>query len=276
MGAALIFVSFHTGPILPDALAAARDCMDVEEIIVVDNGNPTSDESLIDFFARIDPRFVVKRGQGNVGFAAGCNLGARDAGASTLIFVNPDAVLRPHAAHALATELTNAFAKASRPALVGGDLRTEGGAPDRGSRRNRITLWNAFISALGIDTINLHRTPMPTAPVTVGAVSGALMAMRRADFEALGGFDEGYFLHMEDVDLCRRVEEAGGTVLFVPGPHGTHYRSSSDATPREIAHHKAEGFARYFSKFARTPLERAAVELAAIALHLLLPLRAKP
>jgi GT2 family glycosyltransferase len=98
-------------------------------------------------------------------------------------------------------------------------------------------------------------------------VSGALMAVRRADFEAIGGFDEGYFLHVEDLDLCRRAEEAGWRVLFQPGPHGVHVRSTSAAEPGVLARHKARGMARYLRKFARGPIERAAAELAAVVLY---------
>jgi GT2 family glycosyltransferase len=112
-----------------------------------------------------------------------------------------------------------------------------------------------------------HRDPLPHGASAVGAVSGALMAMRRSDFEAIGGFDEGYFLHVEDIDLCRRAEEAGWSVVFVPGPHGVHLRSTSDADPRAVARHKARGAARYFRKFARGPLERTAAEFAGAILE---------
>jgi GT2 family glycosyltransferase len=115
---------------------------------------------------------------------------------------------------------------------------------------------------------NRHGDPMPAAPMRVGAVSGALVALRRADFDALGGFDEGYFLHVEDIDLCRRAEERGWPVLFAPGPHGRHLRSTSAADQRTIARHKARGMARYFRKFARGPFERVAAQMAAALLLL--------
>jgi hypothetical protein len=208
------------------------------------------------------------RGQGNVGFAAACNLAARQAGGDVLVFVNPDAILEPDAI----ARLIAALEAAPPPAIVGGDLRDENGQPERGSRRDRLTLWRAFVSFSGLSRLeriapflrdfNRHADPLPSAPVAVGAVSGALIATRRKDFVALGGFDEAYFLHVEDLDLCRRAELAGWRVLFAPGPHGVHLRSSSEAETQTIARHKAESMARYFKKFARGPIERAVASTA--------------
>jgi GT2 family glycosyltransferase len=174
-----------------------------------------------------------------------------------------------------------ALEAARAPAIIGGDLRDAEGRPDRGGRRERLTLWRAIVSASGLSKLeriapifrdfNRHTDPLPRAPVRVGAVSGALMMIRRADFEALGGFDEGYFVHVEDVDLCRRAEEAGGDVLFAPGPHGRHERSTSDAPPRAVARHRAESMARYLRKFARGPLERVLTVVASSVLLAITP-----
>ncbi|MGE3141705.1 MAG: glycosyltransferase family 2 protein, partial [Hyphomonadaceae bacterium] len=116
--------------------------------------------------------------------------------------------------------------------------------------------------------------PMPAAPTPMPVVSGALMFMARRDFEALGGFDEGYFLHVEDIDLCRRAHEAGGAVIFTPHAGAFHVGASSKAPARLVAWRKARGFHRYFRKFARSWPERAAADLAGAALCVLLPARA--
>jgi len=262
-----IVVSYRTGPVLDACLAALRAADGVGQIAVVDNGNPPEGEAQIDAHASADPRVRVVRGHGNIGFAAGCNKGVAVSACGMLVFVNPDAVLEPDALTGLAAAL------GASPGLtvVGGDLRDERGRPERGARRRRVTLWRAFVSFTGLSAVlgwlapfrdvNLHDAPAPAAPVRVGAVSGALLLMRRADFDALGGFDDGYFVHVEDVDLCRRVDEAGGAVLFAPGPHGLHHRSSSEVSRSAIARHKAHSFARYFRKFARNGIERAMTEL---------------
>lgn len=273
MKASAIVVTYRTGPVLFESLAALLASPSLAEIKLVDNGNSADVQTRLAALAREYPQIHLMPQATNAGFAAACNQGAATAAAEVLVFVNPDAVLRADAI----TALLAALAPMPPLSLVGGDLRTPEGAPDRGSRRNRVTLGSAIKAALWPGAaINLHHSPLPAAPIPVGAVSGALMAIRRADFSALGGFDEGYFLHMEDVDLCRRVEDAGGAVMFAPGPHGVHYRSSSDVSPAFIARCKAQSFGRYFRKFARSWPERLLAELVAFALALALPMRTGP
>lgn len=261
MNTCAIIVSYRTGAVLADCVTALVAAAGVDEIIVVDNGNAPAQTETLDRLTA-DARVKVLRGQGNVGFAAACNLAAEQAASDVLVFVNPDVVLRREAI----VSLTAALASAPPPTIVGGDLRDAEGRPERGSRRERLTLWRAFASFSGLSRLeqampafrdfNRHGDPMPERPVRVGAVSGALMAMRRVDLDALGGFDAGYFVHVEDLDLCRRAEDAGWPVLFVPGPHGVHARSTSDVSGSELRRHKARGMARYFRKFARGPVEK--------------------
>jgi N-acetylglucosaminyl-diphospho-decaprenol L-rhamnosyltransferase len=275
-----IIVSYRTGPALSACLAALIGAAP-DEVIIVDNGNDAPEVQTLDAFAVAQPNARVLRGQGNVGFARACNLAALQANRDVLAFINPDVILEPDAL----ARLTAALKAAPPPAIIGGDLRDRAGRPERGARRERLTLWRAFVSFSGLSRLegvipafrdfNRERDPMPARPEPVSAVSGALMAMRRADFETLGGFDEGYFLHVEDVDLCRRAQDLGWRVLFAPGPHGVHLRSTSMAPPTVIARHKARSFARYFRKFARSPLERGLSALAAPLLYVLLPLRAR-
>jgi GT2 family glycosyltransferase len=265
-----IVVSYNTGPALADCLASIGG---VDEIIVVDNGNAAREVATLDAFVASRPSARLLRGHGNIGFAAACNKAAQVAKSDVLVFVNPDVVLNADAI----PRLVAAVEQSPPPAIVGGDLRDGDGRPERGSRRDRLTLWRAFVAFTGLTRLeslgpmfrdfNRHRDPVPNHAVRVGAISGALFAIRKSDFDAIGGFDEGYFLHVEDLDLCRRAEDAGWRVLFAPGPHGIHARSSSQADARLVAHHKARGMARYFRKFARGRIERA---LAAIAGGLLL------
>jgi GT2 family glycosyltransferase len=81
--------------------------------------------------------------------------------------------------------------------------------------------------------------------------------MRREDFDAVDGFDEGYFLHVEDVDLCWRVRRQGGLVLFQPAAEVIHLGHTSQTSPVRVELHKGLGLARYFRKRSQGPWERA-------------------
>ena len=84
----------------------------------------------------------------------------------------------------------------------------------------------------------------------VEAVSGALMLLPRALFERIGGFDEGYRLHAEDLDLCRRVREVGATVGCANNVRVVHVRGvSSRSRPLFVEWHKHRGLWRYYRKF---------------------------
>lgn len=266
MSVCAVIVSYRTGPALASCLNALLSAEGLDQIVIADNGNDAAAEAMFDSAAMRDRRVRVLRGQGNIGFAAACNLAAREAQTEALAFINPDVILEPDAIPRLLAVL-NAVA----PAIVGGDLRDENGRPERGSRRDRLTLWRAFVSFSGLSRLgfrdyNRHTDPLPAVPERVGAISGALFVMRRADFAKLGGFDEGYFLHVEDLDLCRRAEEAHWPVVFAPGPHGRHLRSTSEADARDVSRHKARGLARYFRKFANGPIEQAAAAVAGAVL----------
>ncbi len=281
MGISAITVSFQTGPVLTECLDALIGAPEIDEIVVVDNGNPADVEAWLDAKAAAAPRLRVLRGTGNIGFGAACNLGAARARGERLLFINPDVVLAPGAA----ARMAEALALAPAPGLVGGDLRDAAGMPDRGSRRDRVTLWSAFVTFSGLSRferftpmfrdLHRHHDPMPPTTVAVANVSGALMMLTREGFDALGGFDEGYFLHVEDIDLCWRVANAGGQVLFEPGAVGVHARSSSEASSREIERHKAAGLARYFRKSARSPLGRLVAGCVGAVLIVALPARVK-
>lgn len=97
------------------------------------------------------------------------------------------------------------------------------------------------------------------------AISGAAMFLTRESYWALGGLDPGYFLHVEDLDLCARFRRAGGEVCLVPDVRLRHGRSSSDAGRLFIEWHKTRGFRRYFRKQGLGLAPRLLLEAALLA-----------
>lgn len=251
-----IVVSYHTGPSLFDCLHALLTDPDVGEVILVDNGNPPRTLGALQALRDVHAHLKVVGEGVNRGFGAGVNHGVRASRGERILVINPDAVLRRGSLAALEA----ARSIGGEPMIVGGRIYGPDGLEQRGARRRRLTWATAAGSFLGLARLRLHPSivsinrneePLPDGPVPMAAVSGAFMYLSRQGFERLGGFDEEYFLHVEDLDLCRRAEMEGGAVIFTPHAGALHYGATSGAHARVIERHKARGLARYFRKFAR-------------------------
>jgi GT2 family glycosyltransferase len=139
-------------------------------------------------------------------------------------------------------------------AMIGARLVNEDGTDQRGCRRSLLTPTTALVEALHLGKLfpqhrlNYNFDAVPKKIVPVPAISGAFMFLARDDFWRIGGFDENYFLHVEDLDLCFQFRKQGGEIYFVPEIIVTHVGSTSAATKPFIEMHKARGFSRYFHK----------------------------
>jgi N-acetylglucosaminyl-diphospho-decaprenol L-rhamnosyltransferase len=276
-----IVVSYNTGEPLFECLASLVNDPAISEVVLVNNGNPFEILERVDDAYGKTARLKVIGGGQNRGFAAGVNLGAMSATGDRLLVINPDAVLQPGSIAALESALTGA----AEPAIVGGKIFGQDGKEQRGGRRRRLTMRSGAATFLGLSwlravnpafvNINRHTEPEPAGPVPMDAVSGALMYMSASSFRRLGGFDEGYFLHVEDLDLCRRAEADGGSVIYTPHASALHFGATSDAPALFVEKHKGAGFNRYFRKYAETPGEKIAARLLGPMIALLLAMRAR-
>jgi N-acetylglucosaminyl-diphospho-decaprenol L-rhamnosyltransferase len=259
----VVMVVYMTGEALHQSLACVLADPLVDELVIVDNGSAPAEAVRLRELAAHDARVLLAQGQGNVGFAKGANLGARTATGELLVFLNPDAFLQPGCVAALAREIETQPV----PSIVGGRVLNPDRTEQRGGRRGEITPMSALFSISGLakaapawgrfevhwegDTVPNHALPVPT-------ISGACFCMRREDFDRVDGFDEGYFLHVEDVDLCWRVRREGGQVLFHPMAEVIHIGGTSQSSPLKVEFHKGVGLARYFRKRALTGKARVA------------------
>lgn len=278
---AALVVSYHTGDVLFDCLAALEADEDLVEIVLVNNGNPPAVVARLDQMAARSAKLKLV-GEGlNRGFAAGVNLGAAVSTSDRFLIINPDAILQPGSVVALESAITNA----AEPAIVGGKIYGANGREQRGCRRRKLTMRSAAATFLGAGwlrtanpafvNINRHREPPPAGPVPMEAVSGALMYLTRQGFERLGGFDDGYFMHVEDLDICRRAEADGGAVIYTPFASALHHGATSDAPSLFVERHKAAGLNRYFRKFAGTRGEQVAARVLGPVIGFLLVTRAR-
>ena len=245
----VIMVSYMTGPALMEAITAALADRDVAELIVVDNGNTESARARLSEITAKRTRVRFLQGHGNIGFARACNYGANLASGHYLLFLNPDAVIAKGAAR----QLANAGDCLMEPWITGGLLRNEKGQEQRGARRRALTPLSALVGFLpiletipGLASIHRETDPLPKHPVQIDTISGACLMTDRPSFEKMGGFDERYFLHVEDIEICRRARQMGGQVGFVPGATVMHYGSTSNVPRVWIEKEKLKGFLRYF------------------------------
>lgn len=209
-------------PCLTSLLETASDC--TCSVTVVDNA---SSDRTVDVVGTYEGQVRLLRNTENQGFSRACNLGARAAAGEYLMFLNPDAVVERGSVQELVSFLDARDAAACcGPLIVDGACR-----PDPASRRGFPTPWNAvgrlfflenvFPSSRTISTYTLPWLGFDRE-AQVDCVSGACLFIRRADFARLGGFDEEYFLFGEDIDLCKRVADAGRETWYVPSARIVH------------------------------------------------------
>lgn len=242
---AAVVVSYNSASTLQACLDALLAENDVAEVCVVDNGSRDESLALLRARAEREPRLSVQQLFDNPGFAAGCNRGAAQTHAPFLLFINPDVVLRAGSVLRLLTH----FAQHPALGVLSADLHDEKGFRDLAARRSDLSVarmlrgWGArHALSVPVDT--------SVSVQTVEACSGALMLVPRAVFEAVAGWDEGYRLHVEDLDFCRRVRAAGFDVAVANDVPALHLRGvSSKRRPFFVEWHKHLGLWRYWRRF---------------------------
>lgn len=232
---------------LADMAARVLAEPETAELILVDNGNSPRTEAWLHELAGREARVQLVTGHGNTGFGAGCNLGAARAEGDLLLLLNPDCLIAP----GTLGELARLLAGRGERWLAGVRLLNSDGTEQRGARRNRGTphQWLAEalgLHRLGLERVNLHQHPLPETVTPVEAISGAFILVPRRFWRELGGMDERYFLHFEDLDFCLRARRAGGEVLFVPGLSAEHHKSQSRVCGLWLARQKVRGLRTFF------------------------------
>lgn len=256
-------VAFNSGPWLEQAVASALSSTVPVAVVVSDNGSEDDSISRVERRWGGDPRVRVFRNGRNLGFAAASNRALAGAVTPWLLLLNPDCRVRADALE----QMILALEKHPDAGMGGGLLRNEDGSEQAGCRRREPTLRRSLAWLLrrplgwfGVrpEGFNLAGLPLPKGAQEVEAISGAFTLVRRDAAERVGMLDEGYFLHCEDLDWCRRFRDAGYRILFVPEAVATHVGgTSSRGRPVRTEWHKHRGMIRYYGKFAQGPWRRA-------------------
>ncbi len=204
------------------------------ETIVVDNA---SRDDSVESIRKNHPHVKLICSETNLGFARANNQALLEAQGEILVLLNSDTEVHPGALD----DLWAAFRNHPEIAAGGGRLLNSDGTLQYGVRYHP-RLSNAISEALF-----LHRlfngpcwSEIETDPKKYESfhraewLSGAYLAIRRDWFQRVGGLDPGFFMYSEDSDWCRRIEDAGGLVAYIPDSVVTHHGGGSSRTANEF------------------------------------------
>ena len=223
----IVIVNWNAGPQLRDCLAsvaiAAKCSVNLGRVVVVDNNSTDNSLDGIDAFQL--PVQLIKNGE-NRGFGAACNQGAIGSTAEYLLFLNPDAVLHEDSLTGSIEFMTNP--KHSSVGILGIKLFDKYGDVSRTCARFPTTQM-FVVKALGLH--NLFPRFFPSYVMDewdhdtsreVDHVIGAFYFVRRSLFESLGGFDEQFFVYLEDLDFSFRTHLAGWKIYYLASVSAFH------------------------------------------------------
>ena len=229
-----IIVSYNTRALLLECLESLRAVTVPLEILVVDNA---STDGSVEALRAQRPDVGVIANRDNLGFSKANNLGLRAARAPYALILNSDAAVRPGAVETMVAILdTRADVGIVGPRTVNpdGSIQVSWG-PD-------LTPWNEWRQRRLVRGVKAGDPgALRQAEAMAGRehepawVSGSGFLARRELLLQLGGFDEGFFLYEEDVDLCVRVRQAGFRVLFTPRAEIVHHLGRSMETASDRA-----------------------------------------
>ena len=249
----LVVINYRSAGLAAEAIRSARAATrEPLQVVVVEN--TCNDGEAGHLRPSVDVLITPSR---NLGYAAGINAGRAACTGDVIVASNPDVVFAAGSIDALVGALNDRGAAVAGPALFWDDahtwmlppseLHTAGekigealasrnatfaGVRDRRRIAARLRFWTI------------------TEPVEAHAISGAVMAIRAADFDAVRGFDEGFALYFEENDFLRRVTRSGKRIVYVPSARCRHlYNQSAGSELASATLAYAESEMRYLAKW---------------------------
>ena len=226
MDCSTIIVSYNTFELTQEAVhsALASGSAFKHEVIVVDNASPDeSARKLREAFpSEAYLNVHILDSGGNIGFSAANNLGAARASGRVLFFLNPDTVVHHDAIPQLVTFLdAHPGIGAVGPRVLNADGTDQ---PSVLTFFDARALVRHYLPLTALFRADARRyDPVPTSSGPVDVVKGCAIAVRRDAFDAIGGWDEAYFMYAEETELCWQLCEAGYQTYYLREPVITHF-----------------------------------------------------
>lgn len=201
-------INWNSAKRLRSCVESLEACEEIERIIIVDNAS--TDDSLS--FLSASSRVNLIRNTANLGFAAGINQAFRASDSPFMLVLNPDVEAETQSV----APLVEIFAKNARAGSAGGFVN------ERYLPKRFPTVGSLVLENLGLRSPT-GKGPAPANTETVDQPAAAALLIRRAAFDAVGGFDEQFHpAWYEDVDFCLRLHRGGWLSYFVPAARFTH------------------------------------------------------
>jgi N-acetylglucosaminyl-diphospho-decaprenol L-rhamnosyltransferase len=246
----VVVVTWSSDEVLPGFLSSLPAATSTPyQVVVADNASPGGPPAVPEGVTLLETG-------GNLGYGKGANLGASGADGDWLVVANPDVHWEPGALD----ELLAAAGRWPRAGCLGPAIRTPDGklypsarafpSLGRGLGHAVCGPWwpsNPWTRAYRAEAGS-------PAEGTTGWLSGSLMLLRREAWEQVGGFDPKYFMYCEDMDLCRRLAEAGWQNVYVPSAVITHVggHATQERSRRMLREHH-QALYTYLSEHYRGP-----------------------
>jgi len=245
-GVDIVIVAYRSRELLRACLDSLREhrATDAMRAFVVVNGSDDGTEAMV---RREFPEVWLHLPNANLGFAAATNLGIRAGSREYVLALNPDTRVGAGALD----RMLELMKTRQEIGIAGCRLVREDGTLDHAAKRSFPTPLSAVGHFTGLGRregapprLAAYRAPEVEAGV-VDAVNGAFMLMRRAALEEVGLFDEGYWMYMEDLDLCYRFAEGGWTTWYEPSVSVVHVKHGTSGHVRSPQLERAFHYGMY-------------------------------
>lgn len=252
MDLSIIIVNWNSTDYLRHCLASVyRETKGISfEVIVVDNAS--RDDSCAELIRNEFEQVVFHCSKKNLGFAGGSNEGYELSSGKVLLFLNPDTEIQSDAFTHMVQELESA----ADTGAVGSRLLNSDGSVQMSCIQTYPTIVNQLLDS------EFLRSKFPTSrlwgmqplfvrasPTQVDVISGACLMAKREVFEQVGRFDDGYFMYVEDVDLCRRITSAGYVIHYLDDCEVIHHGGKSSAVQKKnfVSLRQQEAMLQFFA-----------------------------
>jgi len=248
----IVILCWNSQKVLPDCLESlfSRTVPFPFEVIVADND---SSDDTVAFTRKNYPKAIVVQNGGNLGFSAGNNGGFRVARGEYVFILNPDTII-----HEGTLEKLIQFADAHPEAgAFGCQVVNPDGSPQQSARPFptplRCWLSALYLRPLGylssLFTCDTYLKWDGRTEREIDWTSGCSLLVRGEILKRVGGFDEQFFYHFDEVDLCRRIWNLGCSILYTPEPVLTHLGGNKPGIlPLSLEIEKNRNRYRYFFK----------------------------